>query len=101
LIPHDTDWKKSFVLLRSILLAQLSATHLDIQHVGSTAIPEVPAKPILEFDMLLNILNSFLRWKQHLERWGMYRGATRGFPAGTLFDSQVLPFHVPVPFNPG
>jgi GrpB-like predicted nucleotidyltransferase (UPF0157 family) len=46
--PHSPDWARCYEQERTCLLAALGPHLLDLQHVGSTAIPGILAKPILD-----------------------------------------------------
>lgn len=46
--PYDSRWPQLFELARSELTAALGPAILDVHHVGSTAIPGLCAKPILD-----------------------------------------------------
>ena len=48
LAPYTAEWKRLFEEERSHLQAVLGANVLDIQHVGSTSIPRIVAKPIID-----------------------------------------------------
>ena len=48
LMPYDENWAKEFELEKKRLKKILGKRALDIQHVGSTAIPGLRAKPILD-----------------------------------------------------
>jgi GrpB-like predicted nucleotidyltransferase (UPF0157 family) len=48
LVPHDPDWARLFAAERTRLRSVLSSDVLDIQHVGSTAVPGLRAKPIID-----------------------------------------------------
>ncbi len=52
LLPHNQLWKEEFIELRDKFENVLYDTVIDIQHVGSTAIPTVWAKPILDVAIL-------------------------------------------------
>ena len=54
LVPHDPDWENSYEALRHRLSALLGRHAVDIQHVGSTSIRGVAAKPILDVDVLID-----------------------------------------------
>lgn len=48
LVPYDPQWPLLFAAERERLLG-LPALHLlDVQHIGSTAVPDMPAKPIID-----------------------------------------------------
>jgi GrpB-like predicted nucleotidyltransferase (UPF0157 family) len=48
LVPHEPSWSAAFQLERQHLLRFASSQFADIQHFGSTAIPGIPAKPIID-----------------------------------------------------
>ena len=48
LVPHDDTWPQEAACTIRQLREILGATAVDIQHVGSTAIPLIEAKPILD-----------------------------------------------------
>ena len=47
-VPYTPEWARLFAEEKSRLLAVVGSYLLDIQHVGSTSIPGMPAKPILD-----------------------------------------------------
>ena len=51
LMPHDRKWKLIFERERKRLAKKLRGLVIDIQHVGSTAIVGIPAKPIIDISM--------------------------------------------------
>jgi GrpB-like predicted nucleotidyltransferase (UPF0157 family) len=48
LVPYSAEWGRFFELEKTSLLAGLRSYVLDIQHVGSTSIPGMLAKPIVD-----------------------------------------------------
>jgi len=48
LFPHSKEWEAFYDRERDGLLAVLGDHILTIQHIGSTAIPDMPAKPIID-----------------------------------------------------
>lgn len=52
LLPHATEWKQLYAVqkerLLTLLAPYLGSIVTDIQHIGSTAIPGIPAKPIID-----------------------------------------------------
>lgn len=48
LVPHDSAWAEAFLLEQQGLLRYAPGQFVDIQHFGSTAIPGIPAKPIID-----------------------------------------------------
>ncbi|MFX1365572.1 MAG: GrpB family protein [Promethearchaeota archaeon] len=54
-VPHDPKWKKKFILEARIIKSIFNQEILAIYHIGSTAIPEISAKPII--DILVEVHN--------------------------------------------
>lgn len=52
-VPYDRRWPSLFITMTSQLRAKLADRVLDIEHVGSTAVPGLSAKPIL--DILIGV----------------------------------------------
>lgn len=46
--PHDSRWAGQFVLERNRLLGLLPGHFAAIEHIGSTAVPRLAAKPIID-----------------------------------------------------
>ncbi|MGM5056209.1 GrpB family protein [Rhizobium sp. 814_E9_N1_1] len=84
LVPHDPQWPQAFQRIRDRLLALLPQA-LSIDHIGSTSIPGMTAKPLIDIDIVLPDLG-------HIE------GATRvllveGYePRGNRYDDEVWAF---------
>lgn len=51
---HKTEWKVKFENQKTAFSKILDNYEIDIQHVGSTAIPGLFAKPILDIDIIIN-----------------------------------------------
>ncbi|PPB50149.1 GrpB family protein [Arthrobacter pityocampae] len=52
--PHSPDWARQFRAVADALEVALSGLLIvSIEHVGSTAIPDLPAKPILDIDIIV------------------------------------------------
>jgi len=45
---HDPLWPSAFAAERDRLLSLLAGSFLEVQHIGSTAVPGLPAKPIID-----------------------------------------------------
>lgn len=50
---YDPHWQGQFELLRARIAAALGPLAAAIEHVGSTAVPGLAAKPIIDIDVLL------------------------------------------------
>ena len=50
---YDPRWPQLFEMLRSRIAAVLDKLAISIEHVGSTAVPGLAAKPIIDIDVLV------------------------------------------------
>jgi GrpB-like predicted nucleotidyltransferase (UPF0157 family) len=48
MVPYDLGWPAQFLALCSFVAPALGSAVLTIEHVGSTAVPGLPAKPIID-----------------------------------------------------
>ncbi len=48
LVPYDPGWRALFEDEKARICASLEEPSLDVQHVGSTAVPGIDAKPIID-----------------------------------------------------
>jgi GrpB-like predicted nucleotidyltransferase (UPF0157 family) len=53
IVDYDPVWPVRFAALRRTLKAALGELALAIEHVGSTAVPGVAAKPIIDIDVVI------------------------------------------------
>ncbi len=51
--PYNEAWSISFDELKNVLLSELAEYDIGIEHVGSTAIPHLHAKPIIDIDLVI------------------------------------------------
>lgn len=51
---YDPEWPQQFALLRSRIAPVLGRLAPAVEHVGSTAVPGLAAKPIIDIDVLLH-----------------------------------------------
>jgi GrpB-like predicted nucleotidyltransferase (UPF0157 family) len=52
-LDYDPNWPELFQSLRKRIADALGNMAVAIEHVGSTAVPELAAKPIIDIDVLL------------------------------------------------
>jgi GrpB-like predicted nucleotidyltransferase (UPF0157 family) len=53
LAPYDPAWATQFELQAARIRTVLGAVATDVEHVGSTSVPGLPAKPILDINLLV------------------------------------------------
>lgn len=83
--PYHNEWPTLFQAEAMQLQVAIGAHVLDIQHVGSTAIPGLPAKPILDIGVAVENFEAATVCIQPLEALGYrYRGEA-GIPRRHYF----------------
>lgn len=89
--PQDPQWSAVYDEARSVLSAVLGEYALDIQHVGSTSIPGISAKPVIDIAVAIErypLPDEVLAAVEALgyTYWGEY-----GIPRRHLFFRRDLP----------
>ena len=64
LVPYDPNWPKQFEQLRTMLLGVFGEKALQVEHIGSTAITGMVAKPIIDALVIVEKMEDFMREKQ-------------------------------------
>ena len=82
---HNPKWKELFEKEKKLLLKKFPDIILEISHGGSTAIPGMPAKPIIDMFTAVKSLKSIESVKKELEKLCYeYRGE-EGVPGRILY----------------
>lgn len=55
LLPYSTEWKKEFKRVKTEIMTATGFEEKRIEHIGSTAIYNLPAKPVI--DLLVGVDN--------------------------------------------
>jgi GrpB-like predicted nucleotidyltransferase (UPF0157 family) len=100
LVPHSLEWANAFREERARLTEALSEVRCEIEHVGSTAVPELCAKPILDIIIGVTVAIPIESVISAIQGVGyQYRGDARD-AGGHIFvresDVQVRTHHVHV-----
>jgi GrpB-like predicted nucleotidyltransferase (UPF0157 family) len=54
-VPHDSEWQKAFAAEAKLIAPALGDNVVAVYHIGSTAIPGIYAKPVI--DLLIEVKN--------------------------------------------
>jgi len=52
-VPYDPAWPATFERLRDRIAAALGDLAVGIEHIGSTAVPGLDAKPVIDIDVVI------------------------------------------------
>ena len=98
--PHQTEWEENAKQTIELLWTVLAGTAVDIQHIGSTSIRHIHAKPIIDLAVGVKSLDDINSLIPLLERIGViYRNADH--PGQQLFvmgdfENEIRTHHVHV-----
>ncbi len=87
--PYNPARKTGFARLKLALEQVLQGYPVDIQHVGSTAIPGLPAKPILDIDIIIKDLSLLNEISRQLEQAGYINRGDQGIPGRYAFRQRT------------
>ncbi len=84
-LPYNPAWKERFTELKKSIWPHISDVALDFVHVGSTSIPGMSAKPIIDIDIVINSLDEFDEIKSRLAKIGYYHQGDLGIEGREAF----------------
>jgi GrpB-like predicted nucleotidyltransferase (UPF0157 family) len=70
IVAYDPEWPARFEAMRARLASALGATAVRIDHVGSTAIPGLAAKPVIDIQISVPDVNDEQAFRAPIERQG-------------------------------
>jgi len=74
-LDSSAIWQREFIRLCIHLTSFLQEDFLAIRHIGSTSVPGLAAKPILDIDIVMNSPDDLKKLRKILEKRGyFYRG---------------------------
>ena len=77
-VPYDPSWPQRFRELGSHLRAALGPLGLRIDHIGSTSVPNLSAKPVIDLQISLAALEPVERYRHAIESLGFIWRADNG-----------------------
>lgn len=87
---YNPLWSDEYNRIYQVLKAHLTHFRTDIQHVGSTAIPGLPAKPILDIDIIIEDKSLLAGIAAKLEKLGYINRGDQGIPGRFAFRQQSV-----------
>lgn len=99
LISHQPSWATTFATEKEHLAGKLGAAALEIEHVGSTAVPDLMAKPVIDIAVGVSDIGDTVSWPQILESEGYASFGDREGPEEKFFakgpdESRTIYLHV-------
>lgn len=89
LVPHNPSWQEQAKREMKRLSSSLSIDVLAIHHIGSTAIPSIKAKPILDFVLVVHDLATLDEKTHEMEELGYDARGEQGIPGRRFFSKDT------------
>ena len=94
-LPYDPAWKAAFGQIRQELENALGDLTVRIEHVGSTSVEGLSAKPCIDIDVVIRDYGCFDRVVENLEKAGYYYEGNLGIPDREAFGYRDKPHLMP------
>ena len=88
----NTNWVKQFLQIKEVISKNLSKI-ITIEHVGSTSIDGMCAKPVIDIIIIIDNKDDFEINKKELELIGYYHNGDQGVPGREVFKRNKLSYH--------
>jgi GrpB-like predicted nucleotidyltransferase (UPF0157 family) len=82
---YKESWVEDFNEIKKVITEALVNLPVSIEHIGSTAIPQLAAKPIIDIDIVYPENAAFDELKIRLEKIGYYHAGNQGIPDREVF----------------
>ena len=83
--PHNPDWVGQFTLEAARILSALGNTAADVHHIGSTAIPGIYAKPVLDLLVVVRSVTALNAKQPQMEALGYEARGEYGIPGRRFY----------------
>ena len=84
-LPYDEQWEQAFEHIKDEIQEALGSRVLRIEHVGSTSVRGLSAKPIIDIDIVIKDYSVFDAVAAALEKIGYHHEGDLGIPAREAF----------------
>lgn len=93
---HNPEWKNLFLEEKGRLLASIGSHILSIEHIGSTSIPGLSAKPIIDMGISIKRFEDGFACVSALEALGYLYKGENGIEHRHYFrtDADIVKFHI-------
>ena len=84
-LPYDEQWKNDFLQIKAELTNVLDQLAIEIEHVGSTSVQGLSAKPIIDIDVVIKEYNELKNVISALEKIGYQHEGNLGIAGREAF----------------
>jgi GrpB-like predicted nucleotidyltransferase (UPF0157 family) len=94
LMPHNPIWKEIYQKEATRINDKISTYIVDIQHFGSTAVPGLMAKPLIDIIIGIENLSDWINIKEPIEELGYTYDKNAPAPHPVFFKPEIREFHL-------
>ena len=85
IVPYDPQWKAEFEKIKAMIQSYIGEYMESIQHVGSTSVEGLGAKPIIDVDAVLKDKSDLPKIIEQLAKYGYVHQGDLGLPGREAF----------------
>ena len=82
---YNPVWVRDFEAIKAVIQSALEGMNIKVEHVGSTSVPGLAAKPIIDIDIVLYSKKEFNKINSRLSEIGYYHNGDQGIPTREAF----------------
>ena len=86
---YSSNWAKDFENVKHEIEIILEGLTYSIEHVGSTSVPNLDSKPIIDIDIIYTDLPDFIKIKYRLENSGYDHNGNQGIEDRDVFKRKA------------
>ena len=90
---YTADWITNFTDLKGEIDNGLCGLEYSIEHIGSTSVPNLDAKPIIDIDIIYKSISDFEKIKSGLIKIGYYHNGNQGIENREVFKRNGIVFN--------
>jgi GrpB-like predicted nucleotidyltransferase (UPF0157 family) len=85
IVPYNSEWKKEFKKLKNMIYNYIGELIMTVEHVGSTSVEGLSAKPIIDMDVVIEDFSILPKIIKGLEKAGYEHEGTLGIEGREAF----------------
>jgi len=86
---YTKSWIDDFLMIKNAILEKCIGINIHIEHVGSTAVPNLASKPIIDMDIVYEDHDAFEEVKHILYTLGYYHNGNQGILDREVFKRKM------------
>ncbi|TDF95027.1 GrpB family protein [Paenibacillus piri] len=97
-VPYDAEWKIQFERIKEMIVGYIGDLVLAVEHVGSTSVEGLSAKPIIDLDVVMDSYDVLPTIIERLEQAGFEHQGNLGIEGREAFrrtyDDGFMKYHL-------